>query len=52
MAVKYFTGTPLDDPDPECVFKPEIEPVNDTLQLSPEHAATSWHASLVAGKEL
>jgi mycofactocin radical SAM maturase len=23
MAVKYFTGTPLDDPDPECVLAPE-----------------------------
>ena len=23
MAVKHFTGTPLDDPDPECVYIPE-----------------------------
>ena len=34
MAVKYFTGTPLDDPDPECVFAPETGPTDIVLPLT------------------
>lgn len=33
MAVKYFTGTPLDAPDPECVFAPETGPTDIVLPL-------------------
>ncbi len=33
MAVKYFTGTPLDAPDPECVFAPETGPTDIALPL-------------------
>jgi radical SAM protein with 4Fe4S-binding SPASM domain len=32
MAVKHFTDTPLDDPDPECVFRPETQ---DTRVMIP-----------------
>jgi mycofactocin radical SAM maturase len=34
MAVKYFTGTPLDDPDPECVKKPESGDTRTLIPLS------------------
>ena len=34
MAAKYFTGIPLDDPDPECVFKPESGPTETILPLA------------------
>jgi mycofactocin radical SAM maturase len=34
MAVKYFTGTPLDDPDPECVFAPEPGPTATVMPLA------------------
>lgn len=33
MAVKFFTGTPLDYPDPECIHLPEDRPKKRTLQL-------------------
>ena len=34
MAVKHFTGTPLDDPDPECVFTPESGPTTTIIPLT------------------
>ncbi len=34
MAVKHFTGTPLDDPDPECVFAPETGPTATVIPLA------------------
>jgi mycofactocin radical SAM maturase len=34
MAVKYFTGTALDDPDPECVFAPDTGPTATFVPLS------------------
>jgi mycofactocin radical SAM maturase len=34
MAVKHFTGTPLDDPDPECVFRPESGPTQVMMPLA------------------
>ncbi len=34
MAVKHFTDTPLDAPDPECVFKPETSPTTTILPLA------------------
>src|SRR2546430_391243 len=34
MAVKHFTGTPLDDPDPECVFAPESGPTTTIIPLT------------------
>ncbi|HEY7199195.1 MAG TPA: mycofactocin radical SAM maturase [Candidatus Dormibacteraeota bacterium] len=34
MAVKHFTGTPLDDPDPECVFAPESGPTTTIIPLA------------------
>ncbi|MCS7295361.1 MAG: mycofactocin radical SAM maturase [Dehalococcoidia bacterium] len=33
FAVKYFTGTPLEAPDPECVFAPETGPTDTVLPL-------------------
>jgi mycofactocin radical SAM maturase len=33
MAVKHFTGTPLDDPDPECVRKPDEAPIPLSIPL-------------------
>jgi mycofactocin radical SAM maturase len=33
FAVKYFTGTPLEAPDPECVFAPETGPTDVVLPL-------------------
>jgi mycofactocin radical SAM maturase len=34
MAVKHFTGTALDDPDPECVFAPESGPTTTVIPLT------------------
>jgi mycofactocin biosynthetic radical S-adenosylmethionine protein MftC len=34
LAVKHFTGTPLDDPDPECVLAPETGPAETVLPLA------------------
>jgi mycofactocin radical SAM maturase len=34
MAVKHFTGTPLDDPDPECVLAPESGPTDTIIPLA------------------
>lgn len=34
LAVKYFTGTPLEAPDPECVFAPETGPTDTVLPLA------------------
>jgi [mycofactocin precursor peptide]-tyrosine decarboxylase / 3-amino-5-[(4-hydroxyphenyl)methyl]-4,4-dimethylpyrrolidin-2-one synthase len=34
MAAKFFTGIPLDDPDPECVFKPEVATTDTIIPLT------------------
>jgi hypothetical protein len=43
MAAKFFTGLPLDGPDPECVLgqgEPQRAAVGDTLppRSSPDHS--------------
>jgi hypothetical protein len=48
MAVKHFTGVALDDPDPECVRKPETGSTATLLPLALKPRAISQRAPAAA----
>jgi hypothetical protein len=48
MAVKHFTGVALDDPDPECVRKPETGSTATLLPLALKPRAISQQAPAAA----
>jgi hypothetical protein len=57
MAVKHFAGLALDDPDPECVRRPETGPLQNLIPLAlaprrvrvPAEVATRYGGSATEG---
>jgi len=49
MAVKYFTETPLDDPDPECVFKSDSDAVLTALPLPTPRSIRAQKSPVLIG---
>ncbi len=57
MAVKHFAGLALDDPDPECVWRPETGPLETLIPLAlaprrvrvPAAAASRYGGSATEG---